>query len=301
MFNLIISSRIDSWENGRFELDRSRFGVEYTADEITDRYVNLTEETQSELMSFPTVFAIENEPILSRIGYITEIRIRSESLAFRYEFDPILPPLPPGALAQLKSEIDLGRWELTRTHWAIKDEPLFEILVRNGFVTQARVDDSIRLRNPPLPQRSLRVSGSNSDRVFIVHGHDEIAKLDVAAFIRSLGLEPIILHQQANAGMTIIEKIEHYSDVGFGVVLYTPCDTGEKVGSMRPSYRARQNVVFEHGYLIAKLGRDRVTPLVKGAVETPNDISGIVYVPMTSTEDWKVELKRELRNAGYAV
>jgi predicted nucleotide-binding protein len=55
-------------------------------------------------------------------------------------------------------------------------------------------------------------------------------------------------------------------------------------------WRTRQNVVFEHGYLIAKLGRTCVAALVKGAVETPNDISGVVYVSLDSLGNRKLEL-----------
>uniref|UniRef100_UPI0011D57785 TIR domain-containing protein n=2 Tax=Vibrio cholerae TaxID=666 RepID=UPI0011D57785 len=66
-------------------------------------------------------------------------------------------------------------------------------------------------------------------------------------------------------------------------------------------WRARQNVVFEHGYLIAKLSRGRVAALVKGSVETPNDFSGVVYVSMDAAGTWKKELDAELRNAGYEI
>lgn len=84
-------------------------------------------------------------------------------------------------------------------------------------------------------------------QVFIVHGHDDLAKTEVARFIEQLGFKSIILHEQASSGKTIIEKIEEYSNVGFGVVLYTPCDEGAKKGSSELRDRARQNVVFEHG------------------------------------------------------
>jgi predicted nucleotide-binding protein len=120
-------------------------------------------------------------------------------------------------------------------------------------------------------------------------------------FIESLGLTPIILHMQASSGRTIIENIEHYSNVGFGIVLYTPCDVGLKAGTLNGSYRARQNVVFEHGYLIGKLGRPRVAAVVKDTVETPNDISGVVYVPLDAQNTWKEELKKEMRSVGYNV
>ncbi|WP_257155269.1 nucleotide-binding protein [Bacillus cereus] len=139
-------------------------------------------------------------------------------------------------------------------------------------------------------------------KVFIVHGHDDLAKTQVSELIRRLGLTPIILHQQANGGKTIIEKIESYSNVGFGVVLYTPCDLGSKLGeehSLNP--RARQNVVFEHGFLIGKIGRENVAALVKNTVETPNDISGVVYIPMMAEGNWEIQLAKELKSSGYEI
>lgn len=117
------------------------------------------------------------------------------------------------------------------------------------------------------------------------------------------GFEAIILHEQPNSGSTIIEKIEKYTDVGYAVVLYTECDFGRDKDSKveDEKYRARQNVVFEHGYLIAKLGRNRVSALVKGNVETPGDISGVVYIPMDSNGAWKTALGRDMNAAGLPV
>jgi predicted nucleotide-binding protein len=59
--------------------------------------------------------------------------------------------------------------------------------------------------------------------------------------------------------------------------------------------------VFEHGYLIAKISRARVAALVKGSVETPNDISGVVYVGMDPAGNWRKELDKELEEAGYEI
>jgi predicted nucleotide-binding protein len=140
----------------------------------------------------------------------------------------------------------------------------------------------------------------NMSQVLIVHGHDDLSKVEIARFIEKLGFEPIILHEQASSGQTIIEKIESYSNVGFGIVLYTPCDSGSKKGEETSlKSRARQNVVFEHGFLIGKIGRKNVCALVKDNVETPNDISGVVYISMAN--DWKFDLAKELRNSGYKV
>jgi predicted nucleotide-binding protein len=302
LFNLLIAAGADSWDPLVYEFSRDRF-TEYTADEIIDRYRTFTESSISELKSFPCLFAVEKEQGPSRVGYITDIRLRSSSVVIDFKFDPHIPPLVPGAVEAMRIDFDLGKYELNRTHWAIKDERLFEILVRRGFATKEQVDAAINEMAPAPPQApkidAMAALGNN--QVFIVHGQDDLARVQMSAFITALGLQPIVLHEQASNGMTIIEKIEHYSDVGFGVVLYTPCDIGCRAGSLSSQYRARQNVVFEHGYLIAKLGRERVAAVVKTSVEIPNDISGVVYVQMDDGGNWQSMLKTELRAAGYEI
>ena len=144
----------------------------------------------------------------------------------------------------------------------------------------------------------------NKRNVFIVHGRDNEAKQEVSRFIESLGLKAIVLHEQASGGKTIIEKIEHYAnDADFALVLYTPCDLGRGISesNQSPKNRARQNVVFEHGYLMGHLGRENVCALKKGDIETPNDISGVVYVDLDTAGAWKAEVVRELRSCGYKI
>lgn len=159
-----------------------------------------------------------------------------------------------------------------------------------------------KLGNTGVIPKSQTLLESDKSKVFIVHGHDELAKTEAARFVEKMGFEPIILHEQASLGSTIIEKIEKYSNVGFGVVLYTPCDVGAKINDESNfKSRARQNVVFEHGFLIGKLGRKNICALVKGNVETPNDISGVVYVSMDEHGAWKLSLAKEMRSSGYDV
>ena len=154
------------------------------------------------------------------------------------------------------------------------------------------------------PAPAAPVVTRNKRKVFIVHGRDNETKQEVARFIEKVGLQSIILHEQASAGMTIIEKIERYSnEADFALVLYTPCDLGRGVNETKvpARNRARQNVVFEHGYLMAKLGRKNVCALVKGEIETPNDISGVVYVGFDSQGAWKTEVSKELTACGYSL
>lgn len=139
-------------------------------------------------------------------------------------------------------------------------------------------------------------------KVFIVHGHDDDAIKDVKLLLHELDIKPIVLREQPDGSNTIIEKIEKYTDVTFAVVLYTPCDEGyPKEQKSQKRFRARQNVVFEHGYLMGKIGRSHVCPLVKGDVETPGDISGVVYTPMNSDGKWKHKVAQELEYAGFEI
>jgi predicted nucleotide-binding protein len=133
-------------------------------------------------------------------------------------------------------------------------------------------------------------------KVFIVHGHDGEAKETLARFLGRLGLEPIILHEQPNAGATLIEKFEVFSrDVAFAVVLLTPDDVGAKK-STSPNLvpRARQNVILELGYFMGKLGRGRVCALYRKDLDLPSDYQGVVYVEMDDAGAWKTRLAQEL-------
>jgi hypothetical protein len=148
-------------------------------------------------------------------------------------------------------------------------------------------------REMPRPRKFER-------RVFIVHGHDDGLRESVARFLERIGFEVIILHEQANKGRTLIEKFERHGDVGYVVVLLTPDDFGGKVGDTSTS-RARQNVLLEWGYFIGRVGRERVCALMKGEVELPSDVVGIVWERFDELGHWQRKLAKELENAGFSI
>lgn len=139
--------------------------------------------------------------------------------------------------------------------------------------------------------------------IFIVHGHDEASLLSVARFLDHLDLDPIILHEQPSEGRTVIEKVEDYSDVGFSVVLLTPDDRGGLKSEPydKQQSRARQNVIFELGYFIGKLGRENVVALHKEGVEILSDFEGVVYIPFDDNGAWKLPLSREMKARGLDI
>ena len=156
-----------------------------------------------------------------------------------------------------------------------------------------------------VPNKAVQSQETNpsTKEIFLVHGHDEGTMHEVARFLEKIGLTPIILHEQADKGRTIIEKFEDHSrSIGFAVVLMTPDDVGGPKGHVfdqKP--RARQNVIFELAFFVGKLGRDRVCALRKGEVELPTDYLGVLYKPMDNAGVWKGKLARELLEAGISV
>ena len=140
------------------------------------------------------------------------------------------------------------------------------------------------------------------NKIFIVHGHDEAAKQEVARFVERLGLDAVVLHEKANEGQTIIEKFEKYAgEARFAIVLLTPDDIGYVAGKAdQARSRARQNVILELGFFAGKLGRKHVVALNKG-VEIPTDLSGVLYVDLDARGAWKLAIALEMTAAGINV
>lgn len=170
-----------------------------------------------------------------------------------------------------------------------------------------------------------RIPKKPSRNIFIVHGKDTRPVEELKAMLKEFGLNPIVLQEQPSGSMTIVEKLEKYSDdIGFAFVLLTPDDAlvptkpcvqiNKKSGTIRPLYiydrkpifRARQNVILEFGFFVAKLKRDKVCCLYRENTELPYDIPsdmhGIIYIPFKeSVKECRDKIIKELKAAGYEV
>ena len=156
--------------------------------------------------------------------------------------------------------------------------------------------------NPKIIVPKVQKGKNISNRVFLVHGHDNELKEKTARFLEKLELKPIVLHEQTSKGLTIIEKFEEYSDVAFAVVLLTPDDHGNIISEKEKlQKRARQNVIFELGYFIGKLGRKNVVGLVKDNIEIPSDYTGVIYIGVDNNDVWKMMLSKEMKAAGLKI
>jgi predicted nucleotide-binding protein len=157
-------------------------------------------------------------------------------------------------------------------------------------------------------EESSRVP-AKTKKVFVVHGHDEIAKTNLEVFLHEIGLEPVVLHRQADEGLTIIEKFEKHSDVNYAFILLTPdeisylkVDEGKNDNERNKEFRARPNVIFEFGYFVGKLGRSRVCCLYTGNVSLPSDVSGMIYKRFAnSIDEVAYSIIKDLKASGYSI
>jgi len=137
----------------------------------------------------------------------------------------------------------------------------------------------------------------------VIHGHNRSIRNDVVGFLRDLGLDPIVLEDRPSEGLTIIEKFERHSrKASIAIGLLTPDDVGHPQGVpelARP--RARQNVVFELGFFVGRLGRKRVIAVRDGDVEVPSDYHGVVYITWDAQMTWRIKMIQELETAGLPV
>ncbi|MCL5786073.1 MAG: TIR domain-containing protein [Candidatus Thermoplasmatota archaeon] len=141
MYNLLVASNDGAWELLAYEFDRSRF-LEGTAESLRSRFAKLDTISIEDLKSFPTLFAYEGKDKVVHVGYIRRIRERAHStLLVEFEFDEGIKPFNYSALKPLENRLDIDRWEMSRTHWAVKDEELIEALSSLGLVDPSYVDE----------------------------------------------------------------------------------------------------------------------------------------------------------------
>lgn len=227
------------------------------------------------------------EMVLSKI-YGEDSKYHSKLMNIRYS--PIYSGM---ATAQYIAKLKVDTWVSA----VRKTGNLFQIMIDEMKMASMTGDTDL----------SSKERKSLSNKVFIVHGHDDEMKLAVEMTIEKLGLEPIILHEQPNKGRTIIEKFTDYSNVGFAVVLLSPDDVGclRKKHPDQLKQRARQNVILELGFFLGKLGRERVFPLYRKKkdkeFELPSDYDGVIYTKFSIDGGWKLKFVQELNAIGYNV
>ncbi len=308
MFNVMVSTGGNCWEEGSYVWHKSRI-LEHTDDPIKELLGSLDPEALEELARLPTLFMYEHGTEGSpKVGWIKRIQRRGPEFRVIFELDPTLPALTEEQIEALAWDLSLNAAEFTRTHWAVKEGDLLEILGGAGVQPFAAEGEAAG----PEPAEEIQAAPTIMiSKVFVVHGRDNAARDGVARFLSErVGLQPVILSERPNQGRYLLTKFEEEADgATYAVVLLT----GDDLGRLRPGLmahgaaaaedelRARQNVIFELGFFVAKLGIDRVCVLHQPGTVKPTDFDGIAYVPFDENEGWQRKLITELHAANLPV
>lgn len=143
MYNLLMSGNGTAFEGRTWELERSRLG-EYTDSEVSARFEQLDEDALKLLCSLPTLFWYERSNEKGgRIGWIDEVRRVGANLVIQFSFDPYFPEIPFAVILDLAPALDirLGSRQLEghRTHWAVKNVDLLDVLDSQKIIDRSHV------------------------------------------------------------------------------------------------------------------------------------------------------------------
>jgi predicted nucleotide-binding protein len=144
--------------------------------------------------------------------------------------------------------------------------------------------------------KAERMEKSSSRKVVIINGHNEEKKMEVANFIKSLGLEPLIPHDPSGQGINLIQDIEQHPDVVFAITLLTADDCGYPEGKPEEAkLRSKQEVIFELGFLIGRLEQNFVCALYEEGLDLPSEHHGEGFIPYDAGGLWKLLIARNMK------
>ena len=233
----------------------------------------------------------------SRIGKVIDKAVKKESEPYIY-YNAANSIVINGNL--------IDKFELAKSNFVKALESVKSLLIDGDVFDDLIIKDIPDKKHIETAKSTKEITSSSNNKVFIVHGHDHTLKIELEVFLSHIGLKPIVLHREVDGGKTIIEKFEANSDVSYAFILLTPDEISYAAdqdsvedAARKKEMRARPNVIFEFGYFIAKLGREKVCALHKSDVAIPSDLSGFIYKKVdTNIEEIGFSLIRELKAAG---
>ena len=147
LYNLLMSGNETAWTGTSWVMEYDRV-FEYTNAQVKQQFEALDDTALAALLDLPTLFAYEKyvgAPV--HVGRVTGISRRQKEFAFTFNFDAAVAPIPHASFMQLLAELDIDpKWEVNRSHWAVKNVNLADVLHRAGLLPTGTLGP---LRRPP--------------------------------------------------------------------------------------------------------------------------------------------------------
>ncbi|RVI63908.1 FRG domain-containing protein [Sinorhizobium meliloti] len=150
--------------------------LEYTDSSLEQKLKPVSVTSLEYLSKIPTLFMSElqidraggnREYVTVRVGWVWNLNVEGKDIRYWFRIDFDFGSVIINDRAGWENVVGLGRWELSRTHWAVKQGDLFELLQRAGLNLAAGGDAAPAHAPPaPLPENqgpALPIIGSLQD------------------------------------------------------------------------------------------------------------------------------------------
>ena len=288
MYNLLMTAESGAWQRPTWTIPSGRL-FEHTHDAIKARFVSMDDRAIADLMGLPALFAYERynrEP--ARVGRITSIQRRASEIAISWSPDPQVAPIPPEVLETLLTELDIGKYEVNRTHWAVKDVDLGHVLQFSGLAATP-----VFPAQPAPPKVFISYKWGSPERNQWVAG--------LAATLRQNGIEAILDQWHLRVGQDMAAFMaSNLRDCDRVVIIYTEDYVGRIEGG------TTGGVAYEHmlitGELMQQVGTLKFVPVVRQDTNPPRlpvEMRGRWHVNLADGPTYQNQLElllRELHN-----
>ncbi len=157
MYSLFVSHLVAEENVGELPIDASRY-LEYTDESVSLQLRGLSTDAVASIVTWPCLVMDEgrgNEPAFLR--EIVSVRRTGRNVAFTLKKPPDPLPLSNDEVWRLRSALDIGEFEFSRNHFAVKDQDLLAVLATSG----SSISDELRRtfwQSPlPAPTRSTLI------------------------------------------------------------------------------------------------------------------------------------------------
>ena len=138
------------------------------------------------------------------------------------------------------------------------------------------------------PPVAAKPAHATTNRVFVVSAANNPLLQQLTALLKELGIEASVYQRTGGGSDALLPHIEKQSDTHYAFYLIGPDDL--------PS------VMFELGYLVGKIGANRVCCIYQKDVQVPKNIPGVQRKEIiVKLEEISFSLIKELKAAGYSV
>ncbi|MCL7997937.1 FRG domain-containing protein [Brucella sp. 21LCYQ03] len=146
MYSLVMSSDDSAWSTPVGTAQLSSFSLsrylEYTDAALEEKLKPVSSSTLSFLSEIPTIFLSElrndyennrREYLTMRVGRVWNLQVVGNEIRYEFRIDRDFAEITVHDRRQFELAFELGRWELNRTHWAVKQGDLMQALNHAGL------------------------------------------------------------------------------------------------------------------------------------------------------------------------